>query len=242
MMESRETLKFEPKLFVAIIIGACLLYVVLTQDHGIRLALSLYVYIVLVISTVYFGRQFLRIMFAPLMSIIIVIVHFQVKRFIKQFPNNKPADIVIFLAHPDWRTLEGWIKPNYLKYEIVALVEYLKSTGHTFSFFPHATFSDVEKIMRDTQVKEVGFYGHGNSHEFCLSNDLTIFYCDFNSQQYLKQYVHQFHCGTREGKSLVDYVVPPENRSKCFFFRKSITGPEIVKDLKQRIKQNKALA
>jgi len=76
----------------------------------------------------------------------------------------------------------------------------------------------------------------GSSHIFQLSIDEILYYCDFNNPKYKKEFVHQIHCGTTHGKSLVDYVVPLENRGSCFFFRKPINGFDILKELKRRRK------
>jgi hypothetical protein len=115
------------------------------------------------------------------------------------------------------------------------MIEYLKKKNQNFSFYTKAGFADVEKIMSDKNIKEVYFFGHGDSHTFQLNTDEVLYYCEFNDQEkYGKEFVHQVHCGTPHGKSLIDYVVPEENRSKCFFFDKSITGPEIIKEFKRR--------
>ena len=162
--------------------------------------------------------------------------NWRVQRYIKQFRRDTPAEAVIFLAYPNWLTLEGWIKPNFTCGEIKTLVGYLKARGLDFSFYARATLDDVKKVMRDPAVREVGFFGHGNSHAFALSNDLTVYYCDYNDDRCAKRQVHQLHCGTREGKSLVDYVVPKVNHASCYFVRKTVTGIDIIKWLKQKTK------
>ena len=91
--------------------------------------------------------------------------------------------------------------------------------------------------MSDKSVREVYFVGHGSSHKFQLGTDDIVYYCDFIDAKYGKDYVHQVHCGTPDGKSLVDYVVPESNRSGCFFVRKLLTTGQIEKELKRRTKE-----
>ena len=90
--------------------------------------------------------------------------------------------------------------------------------------------------MSDKNIKEVYFFGHGSSHVFQLNTDDILYYCDYNNNKYGKEYVHQVHCGTKDGKSLVDYVVPEENKKGCFLIRKSINGFDIVKEFKRKTK------
>jgi hypothetical protein len=90
--------------------------------------------------------------------------------------------------------------------------------------------------MSNSEIREVCFYGHGTSHMFQLSTNEMLYYCDFNNRgKYGKDFIHQIHCGTSHGKSLIDYVVPEENKIKCFFFRKSITVIDIEKELKRKM-------
>jgi hypothetical protein len=106
-----------------------------------------------------------------------------------------------------------------------------------FSFYPDADFNDVEKIMSDKTIKEVYFLGHGDSHSFKLNTDEILYYCDFNDPKYSKEFVHQVHCGTPHGKSLIDYVVPEKNRNKCFLFRKPIDSLDVKKEFKKKMNE-----
>ncbi len=91
--------------------------------------------------------------------------------------------------------------------------------------------------MSDKNIKEVYFFGHGDSHSFQLNTDTFLYYCDFNNpKKYGKEFVHQVHCGILYGKSLIDYVVPEKNRDKCFFFRKTITSTDIEREFNQKLK------
>jgi len=110
----------------------------------------------------------------------------------------------------------------------------MRAENRDFSFYPRAGLVDVENIMRNKNISEVYILGHGNSHEFQLGTDEILYYCEFNDPKYTKQFVHQVHCGDKHGKSLIDYVVPEENRARCFFFREPITGPKIIRELKKR--------
>lgn len=145
-----------------------------------------------------------------------------------------PAEAVIVLAHSNWFKLEAWVKPNFFISEIKSVVSYLRGKKQDFAFYTHASFGDVKNIMANADIKEVYFFGHGSSHMFQLSTDDILYYCDFNDPRYGKEFVHQVHCGTPDGKSLVDHVVPEGNRSGCFLVRKSITAIDIEKEFKRR--------
>lgn len=70
-----------------------------------------------------------------------------------------------------------------------------------------------------------------------INTEDYLYYCDFNDpQKYGKEFIHQIHCGTPDGKSLIDYVVPKENQNKCFLFRKPINSFDIQKEFKKRTK------
>lgn len=188
-------------------------------------------------SLFYFGFQFIYILIAPLMPFFMFISQFFVRRYLRKFKQNVHEDVVLVLAHSDWTKLDAWIRPNYFLSEIKVLVRYLQKKKQNFSFYTHATMDDVEKIMKDKNVKEVYFVGHGSSHVFQLRTDEILYYCEFNNPAYGKEYVHQVHCGTPDGKSLADYVVTEENRKGCFLIRKSITGPFIERQFENKIKE-----
>ena len=172
--------------------------------------------------------------FSPLFLIAWPLQNLLVQRYIKQF-SGADGEVAIILGHANWFTLEGWVKPIFLKREIKSLVKLLGAKGQTFVFYPDANMADVEMIMRNKNIKEVYFFGHGNSHVFQLGTDEILYYCDFNDPKYRKEYVHQVHCGLPHGKSLIDYVVPEENRSQCFHFRKPINSGDIQKEFKRRL-------
>lgn len=195
---------------------------------------------IFIFSIFYFGRQFLYIFVAPLMAIIIPVIQLFIKRYLRQFKQNVPAEVVIILGHSDWTKLEAWIKPNSTVSELKLLVKYLQMKKQDFSFYPRAGIEDVERIMVDDNVREVYFFGHGSSHVFQLNTDDILYYCEFNNPKYGKDFVHQVHCGTPDGKSLVDYVVPDGNKSGCFLIRKPITGQRIMREFKKKIKETAA--
>jgi hypothetical protein len=171
------------------------------------------------------------------MAIVIPIEQYRIKRYLKKFKQNNPTEVAVVLGHSDWTKLEEWTKPNSSLKELKLLVKYLETKKQDFSFYPKANFEDVEKIMSNKNIKEVYFLEHGSSHVFQLNTDDILYYCEFNNERYGKDYVHQVHCGTPDGKSLVDYVVPEKNKSGCFLIRKPITGYRIEKEFKQRMRQ-----
>ena len=199
--------------------------------------LAIHISFVFILSVIYFGRDFLVILISPLMPFFILWEQYRVKKYIKPFKQNIPNDVVIVLASSNPTKLEAWIKPNWTLFEIKSLVKYLITKKQNFSFYTHASLEDVEAIMKNKNIKEVYFFGHGSSHTFQLNNDVILYYCEFNNPIYGKEFVHQVHCGTADGKSLVDYVVSEKNKSGCFFFRETITGGFIEKEFNNKTKK-----
>ncbi len=181
-----------------------------------------------------FIRGFYLLLYSPVFMVAIPVQYFRAQRYLREFSQNQREEVVIVLGHPDWLRFDGWNKPIFYTSELKSLVKYLKAKGQNFSFYPQANFADVEGIMGDSSVKEVYFFGHGNAHEFELATGQSLYYCDFNDPKFRKEFVHQVHCGDAQGKSLVDYVVPEINKSKCFLFRKPITAYHIIKEFKRR--------
>jgi len=216
------------------------LYVVIlaTTWVGLGWKEALYVHVISVVlfSVFYFGSRFIYVLISPLMIILVLLTEFRIFMFVRKFPRSDDSEVAVVIGYSDWKTLEGWIKPNVFVKELKTVVNLLKKEHKSFSFYLRSSPVDIEKIMADKNIREVYFMGHGTSHVFQLSNNAIIYYCDFNKDKHGKNFVHQLHCGTKDGKSLLDYVVSEENKSKCFFVRKSITSPAIVKELKKRIK------
>lgn len=234
LKEFRKKTEFQLVMFLAY--TGSLIYTWLTTGRHFLPLLYVHFVFVLLFSIIYFSGQFLFFMVAPLYAIAQPIQSYWSKLYLCKFPQSVPNEVVVILGRSNWFMLEAWLKHNFLRSELKALVKLLQAQGKKFSFYPDADTATVEKLMRDPDIKEVYFFGHGNSHVFQLSNDEILYYCDFNNPQYGKEFVHQIHCGTTHGKSLIDYVVPEENRASCFFFRKSINGFDIQKELKRRRK------
>lgn len=237
MIGDREPIRFGPKLILTVFTYA---YLVVMAIVWIRVTLIILFVIMaysLVIGGLYLGEEFLYVILAPVIIPVNLISLYLISRFLKKFKINEPAEIVVVLAYPNWNTVGGWIKPNYLPSEIKAIARFLEVQGVSHSFYTHATTEDIEKIMRKREIRQVYFVGHGDSHNFCLTNGQVVIYCDYNDPACAKDYVHQVHCGTLQGKSLKEYVVPPENRGKCFFFNHSITGEDIVREFNKRTEE-----
>jgi len=216
-------------------IGA-LIYLLL-KGYGLLSVVYVHLFFVFIYGIWYFREEFLLFLLAPVTAILFPIQNYLLKKYLRNFKQNVPAEAVVILGGFDWLELEAWIKHNFLKSEIVSLVQYLRAKGQDFSFYPKVSFEDVEKIMSNKSIKEVYFFGHGTSHVFQLNTADFLYYCDFNNpQKYGKEFIHQIHCGTPDGKSLIDYVVPKENRNKCFLFRKPINSFDIQKEFKKRTK------
>lgn len=206
------------------------------STHSLRVMLFSYIFFAAIIGLLYFWRELFAFFFAPVFLLMWIWHHFSVKRYLRKnkFKMNTPAETVVILGHSNWFLLEGWLKPIFFVSEIKQLVKTMRAENRDFSFYTKANLIDVEKIMSDKDITEVYFLGHGSSHEFQLGTDEILYYCDFNDRKYTKHFIHQVHCGNKHGKSLIEYVVPEENRAKCFFFREPITGPTVIKELKKR--------
>jgi len=213
-----------------------LLIAVLFFGGGIKVLLYLHLIMVLILSFLYFGKQLILNFFFPFITVFLLVDYMRLQRYLKKFPQNVHKKTVIILGHANWFKLEAWIKPNFSLGEIKLLVKYLKKQGVEFSFYTKASQKDVRDIMSDQNVREVYFCGHGTSHTFQLCTDDILFYCDLNDPNYKKDFIHQFHCGTKQGKTLVDYVVNEANIEKCFVRRKPISAYTIGRDLKNKIK------
>lgn len=165
-------------------------------------------------------------------------VYFQnihLQRFVKKYTTNQQKSAVIILGYPNFKNLAAWKKPNFLVSELKGIIKELDLRKIDFAIYPRATISQVKNIMQTHETREVFFCGHGDSHGFQLNTDYVIYYCDFaDIAKYKKEYVHQVHCGTPYGKTLISCIVPEENRSKCFFFPKAINAKDIDKEFKRR--------
>lgn len=208
---------------------------VLSTNWNIWLMLYAHITITILFSLYYFGRDFLYILISPLWIIVFPVQLYLIREHLKKYDQNIPRKTVIVLASSDWHRLKSWVIPNYFNSEIKVLTNYLEKKGDKFSFYTNATILNVHEIMGNKDIREVYFYGHGTSHVFQLSNNEILYYCDFSDyDKYNKDYIYQVHCGTPDGKSLVDYVVPEKNRDKCFLFRKTINAIEIEKEFRKR--------
>lgn len=229
-------LRIEGKLLLFILYIGFLIFLWI-KSHSLLTVLYTHLFIVLLSGVYNFGTKFLLILIAPIIFVLVPVEQYFIKRFIKKYSQNTPVEVAVILGHSDWSKLEAWVKPNAFLSEIKLLVQLLTIKKQNFSFYPNATPADVEGVMRDETIQEVYLLGHGSSHSFQLRTDDILYYCEFNHPQYKKKFVHQIHCGTKSGKSLVDYVVPNKNKSGCFFIREEITVARVEKELKKRIEE-----
>ena len=160
----------------------------------------------------------------------------KVNKYLKGFNQNTHKKAVVILAYYDRYSVKYGLKENYFLKEIKLITEYLKlSYTDDFSFYFGASPDNVKEIMFDPSVREVLFVGHGDSHTFVLNSENEVYYCDFNNVKCYKDIIHQVHCGTKTGKTLVEYVVPLKNHHNCFFPRKAVREADIKKWFKKRI-------
>lgn len=184
----------------------------------------------------YIKEGFLKILLFPLLIIFILFEDWRIKRFLKKFNKNEIKEVVVILARSDFYKFRAWTVPMYFIRELKIIVKYIKKKGQDFSFYINAKEKDIKRIMKNKKVKEVYLVGHGDSHTFELNTELLLYYCEFSDfDKYKKDYVHQIHCGTKHGKSLIDYVVPEKNKSDCFYFDRGINSKEIIWEFKKRI-------
>lgn len=176
----------------------------------------------------------LNVIFSPLLVIFYGFFNSEIRKYLENFDQNIPREAVIILAHSDWKDPKTLIKNDFTLEDIKVIASYLNTKGSSFSFYTNATLEDICSIMGDKSIREIFFLGHGTSHTFRLSSNERLYYCDFDDREkYGKDFVHQMHCGSLDGKSLIDCVVSEENKDKCFFFRKYINSNDIKKEFKK---------
>ena len=221
---------------VLFFLGIAFLVYMGIKTGSIKAVVFAYFFFTAIVGLIYFWRQIILFFVSPIWLIYWPIQFFLLKRYLKKkgFKQNIPAGTVVVLGHSNWFMLEGWLKPMFFMNEIKHLVRVMRAEGRDFSFYPNANLADTEKIMADKSIEEVYFVGHGNSHSFQLGTDEILYYCEFNNPKHTKQFAHQIHCGTKYGKSLIDYVVPEGNKAKCFWFKEEINSHQIIKELKRR--------
>lgn len=213
----------------------------LLKGYGLSSVLYVHLFFVIIYGVIYLREEFITFLLAPILVIVTPALNYFSQKYLKNFDQNIPAETVVILGRSDWFKLDAWLRHNFLKSELKSLVKLLQSKRQKFSFYTKANYKDIEKVMADKNIKEVYFFGHGDSHIFQLNTEEVLYYCDFNDpKKYGKEFVHQIHCGDPDGKSLIDYVVPKENRAKCFFFRKPIHSDDIKNELERRTKLVKA--
>jgi hypothetical protein len=236
-MNYKDISKIDPKL--VIFLGYFILLLLLSiKMWDIRIFVWGYILFVITYCLIHFGRDFVAILISPAEIIYKPIEYWQLNKFLKDFKKkNVPSETVIILGQSDWYKFKAWMQASVSLSEVKPIIKYLESIGRDFSVYTNSNTKDVEEIMRNKEIKEVYFVGHGTSHVFQLNTGETLYYCDFNDEKYRKDFVHQIHCGTRDGKSLIDYVVPDKNKNNCISFRKTINSFDIQKAFKRKIKE-----
>ena len=90
----------------------------------------------------------------------------------------------------------------------VRLIEYLKENNKSYIVYDKVTSSKLKKIIRDSHVKSIFLFGHGQRHGVKVGKDEMVYYCEFLSHP-KKHLIAQFHCNHLKGKSLADYGEKP---------------------------------
>jgi len=241
-MKFKEIIKNSETLIVASLLLVIFLvisfYFILTHNY-----LILYVgYFLLFLLSCYWYYDWpflivILIPFIPLFSLWnICFVHknSKIKKYINQLTLNKPSQVAIVLASFKWFSVDYFVKDNYSLKELKAIIEYINTRKIDFSVYFEASRFDVFKIMSNSSIREVYFVGHGATDSFQLDDKNIIYYEDFNDSKYFKDFVHQVHCGTKDGIPLREYVVPKENQEMCFWKNKTITAKTVIKWFKTK--------
>lgn len=154
-------------------------------------------------------------------------VNIQLSLWLRGFRRGVPAEAVVVLGRgKPWSRLIA----DYDKSDLEAIVRFLERRGKDFSFYVHPDGEQVRRIMADGRVREVFFVGHGGPHFFRLGRGEILYYCAFaDAGLYGKELVHQVHCGGPGGISLIERVVPVENRHRCFYFGREIRSRDVQK-------------
>lgn len=128
---------------------------------------------------------------------------------------NHPKKTVIVIGKDEFKNPSYWVSPNY-DLDLLLIVKYLKIKNEDFSIYYNVDKSKLDEIMTNKDIKTVYLVGHGRRHGFALSKNEVVDYCNYNNMnKYKKDFVYQIHCNHGKGKSLVEYVVPEENRTEC---------------------------
>lgn len=231
IIKNSETITASFLLFVLLIFILC--YFINTHNFYI---LFVGFFIIFTLSCyLYYGWLFLIVILIPviplpfLWNICFVHKNGKIKKYINQFTLNKPSRAVMILADFKWLSTDYFLKDNYSLKELKAIIEYINIRKVDFSIYFKASRSDIIKIMANPEIREVYFIGHGATDVFKLDSENIIYYEDFNDPKYYKDFVHQAHCGTKEGTPLREYIVPKENREECFWKNKTITSRTVIK-------------
>jgi Na+/phosphate symporter len=94
-----------------------------------------HLFFVIIYGLVYFGYEFIQFFFSPILVIIYPISNYLSTQYLKKFKQNIPAHTVIILGQTDWFKLEAWLKNNFFRDELEALVRYLKAQKQDFFLY-----------------------------------------------------------------------------------------------------------
>ena len=162
-------------------------------------------------------------------------IHFYVKFFLlKRYQPGATSEAVVILPSVNWKNLIAWIRPNYDIDDVKVVIAHATRNGKKVSVYNGPDPETVERLMRDTAVREVYFLGHGGTDFFRLGTEEVLCYSVFNDPaKYGKDFVHQVHCGSARGKSLIHSIVPEKNWLKCFFHPDKINSYFVEKEFKR---------
>lgn len=230
-------------LILAILISIIFVYFVNSHWHFSDLFKIFCLYFVLLaisflIFYTWLGMQWFLIPFIPIFIIVFYLFYFIQRKIRKCLLKNGVKQnvrlcTVVIVTNFNWYNIEYYINASPTYNDVKIIVEYLLKYRKDFSFYLKPSKEDIDKVMSDSKVREVYFLGHGNSDKFQINVNEVLEYKNFNDKKYYKDFVHQVHCGSKNGRPLRYYIVPKKNWRKCFFFRKGINEEFIVNYFKR---------
>ncbi|MFH0874777.1 MAG: hypothetical protein V1859_02480 [archaeon] len=127
---------------------------------------------------------------------------------------NTPAKTVVVIGKTDYKRPSYWFNPNF-ELDLILVLKYLKEKNEDYAIYNEINQATLDEIMENKHIRTVYLFGHGRRHGFVIDSNTIADYCRYDNPKYAKDYVYQIHCNQGGGKSLVEYVVAPENREAC---------------------------
>ncbi|MBS3084275.1 hypothetical protein J4423_05700 [Candidatus Pacearchaeota archaeon] len=135
------------------------------------------------------------------------IILFKISKYKKE---NNPQ-VAIIIGYDTWR---GLFVSSYLGVDY--LIKAINQRGLNSKLYIRPTKREFNNIIKDSNIRILYLVGHGSKRGFSLNKKESIYYSDYANSNIVKDEINLYHCGHREGKNIIDYLVKKENRKKCF--------------------------